>query len=98
MVSAPLRSSAGVPSVAWRIRQDLSSVVSAEHPLRGMFQVHSFRFKVPSPQQLSVLSPNPQPPIAYTPRHLAERILAEQAAMEARGHRRRAQNHHRAVC
>ncbi|MBI3303595.1 MAG: zinc ribbon domain-containing protein, partial [Deltaproteobacteria bacterium] len=27
----------------------------------------------------------PQPPINYTPRHLAERILAEQAAMEARG-------------
>ena len=24
-------------------------------------------------------------PIAYTPRHLAERILAEQAALEARG-------------
>ncbi len=24
-------------------------------------------------------------PITYTPRHLAERILAEQAAMEARG-------------
>ncbi len=29
--------------------------------------------------------PNPQPPVSYTPRHLAERILAEQAAMEARG-------------
>ena len=29
--------------------------------------------------------PNPQPPIAYTPPHLAERIRAEQAAMEARG-------------
>ncbi|MGE0822641.1 MAG: adenylate/guanylate cyclase domain-containing protein [Candidatus Binatia bacterium] len=27
----------------------------------------------------------PQPPIAYTPPHLAERIRAEQAAMEARG-------------
>ena len=40
--------------------------------------------------QLSVASsqsptPNPQPPIAYTPAHLAERIRAEQAAMEARG-------------
>src|SRR5262245_12861903 len=28
---------------------------------------------------------SPQPPVAYTPKHLAERILAEQAAMEARG-------------
>src|SRR5712691_7233883 len=30
-------------------------------------------------------SPSPQPPISYTPKHLAERILAERAAMEARG-------------
>jgi hypothetical protein len=29
--------------------------------------------------------PHPQPPITYTPKHLAERIRAEQAAMEARG-------------
>jgi class 3 adenylate cyclase len=40
--------------------------------------------------QLSVVSPqpptpNPQPPAAYTPKHLAERIRAEQAALEARG-------------
>ncbi len=28
---------------------------------------------------------NSQAPVAYTPKHLAERILAEQAAMEARG-------------
>ena len=27
----------------------------------------------------------PASPLAYTPRHLAERILAEQAALEARG-------------
>src|SRR5712692_6916214 len=31
------------------------------------------------------LTSNPQLPVSYTPRHLAERILAEQAAMEARG-------------
>ena len=31
------------------------------------------------------LTPNPQPPAAYTPAHLAERIRAEQAALEARG-------------
>jgi hypothetical protein len=29
-------------------------------------------------------APDAQPPVTYTPRHLAERILAEQAAMEAR--------------
>src|SRR5262249_49200045 len=28
---------------------------------------------------------HPEPPLRYTPKHLAERILAEQAAMEARG-------------
>ncbi len=31
------------------------------------------------------LTPNTQPPISYTPAHLAERIRAEQAALEARG-------------
>jgi len=35
----------------------------------------------PSPQHPA---PNPQPPISYTPPHLAERIRAEQAALEAR--------------
>ncbi len=34
-----------------------------------------FKFQVPSSQ----------PPISYTPKHLAERILSEQTAMEARG-------------
>ncbi len=29
--------------------------------------------------------PLPQPPVSYTPKHLAERILAEREAMEARG-------------
>jgi class 3 adenylate cyclase len=36
----------------------------------------------PSPQHPA---PNTQPPISYTPPHLAERIRAEQAALEARG-------------
>ena len=35
-----------------------------------------------SPQSLS---PSPQPPASYTPQHLAERIRAEQQAMESRG-------------
>ena len=30
-------------------------------------------------------TPSPQPPSTYTPQHLAERIRAEQAAMESRG-------------
>src|SRR5439155_15048111 len=41
-----------------------------------------------SPSQVSSpQSPpsNSQPPVAYTPPHLAERIRAEQAALEARG-------------
>src|SRR4030095_16862699 len=43
--------------------------------LGSTFQVSSS----PSP------APNPQPPAAYTPPHLAERIRAEQGAMESRG-------------
>ena len=39
--------------------------------------------KTVASSQLSVASP--PPPVAYTPRHLAQHILAEQAAMEARG-------------
>src|SRR5918992_1337478 len=48
------------------------------------FQVSSFASQVPSSTQ--PLAPSPQPPSSYTPAHLAERIRAEQAAMEARGH------------
>ena len=36
-------------------------------------------------QQDQPLTPNTQPPSSYTPPHLAERIRAEQAALEARG-------------
>jgi class 3 adenylate cyclase/tetratricopeptide (TPR) repeat protein len=64
----------------------------------GAAPVLSTEFRVPSPpqsptpntqhltvvsSQLSVVSS--QPPSAYTPLHLAERIRAEQAALEARG-------------
>lgn len=38
-----------------------------------------------SPPRLSSQTPSPAPPLHYTPKHLAERIRAEQAAMEARG-------------
>ena len=44
-------------------------------PLTEQSRVRSLASRVPSPP----------PPRSYTPRHLAERILAEQAAMEARG-------------
>src|SRR5438034_549760 len=44
--------------------------------------VASSKFQVPSSQPLA---PSTQPPSNYTPPHLAERIRAEQAAMEARG-------------
>ena len=43
--------------------------------------VSSSKFQVSSSQSPA---PNTQPPISYTPPHLAERIRAEQAAMEAR--------------
>jgi class 3 adenylate cyclase/predicted ATPase len=44
--------------------------------------VQSSRFNVQGNQPPT---PNPQSPVAYTPQHLAERIRAEQAALEARG-------------
>jgi len=44
--------------------------------------VSSSKFQVSSSQPLT---PSPQPPSSYTPKHLAQRILAEQAALEARG-------------
>jgi Double zinc ribbon/Adenylate and Guanylate cyclase catalytic domain len=50
--------------------------------LTGQFSVQRPASSVQSPQPLT---PNPQPPVSYTPKHLADRILAEQAAMEARG-------------
>jgi len=49
----------------------------------GASSVASSEFQVPSSPQPPI--PSTQHPIAYTPRHLAERILTEQAAMESRG-------------
>jgi class 3 adenylate cyclase/predicted ATPase len=48
----------------------------------GAVPVPGSTFQVSSSQSPA---PNSQPPAAYTPPHLAERIRAEQAAMEARG-------------
>src|SRR5260221_5690849 len=49
----------------------------------GASLVASSQLSALSPQAL--LPPRPQSPISYTPAHLAERIRAEQAALEARG-------------
>ncbi|MBI3800921.1 MAG: zinc ribbon domain-containing protein, partial [Deltaproteobacteria bacterium] len=51
-------------------------------PLVRQLSVASAQLPVASPQHPA---PNPQHPISYTPKHLAERILGEQTAMEARG-------------
>ncbi|HEV8711715.1 MAG TPA: zinc-ribbon domain-containing protein, partial [Candidatus Binatia bacterium] len=51
-------------------------------PLVRQLSVASSQLPVASPQHLA---PNIQDPISYTPKHLAERILAEQAALETRG-------------
>src|SRR5712691_8410208 len=48
-------------------------------PLAQRFGVRSSESGVQFP------TPNSQPPASYTPKHLAERILAEREAMEARG-------------
>jgi hypothetical protein len=45
--------------------------------------VPSAESRVPSPSQS--LTPKPQPPATYTSQHLADRIQAEQTALEARG-------------
>jgi class 3 adenylate cyclase/predicted ATPase len=56
----------------------------------GAAPVSSSEFRVPSsPQSAAPRTPNPelrtsQPPISYTPAHLAERIRAEQVVLEAR--------------
>jgi len=49
---------------------------------RKQVRVPLLRFRI---RPVRPSAPDPQPPIAYTPKHLAERILAEQAALEARG-------------
>src|SRR6266404_8878593 len=46
----------------------------------GATPVPGSTFQVSSSQ-----SPSPQPPVSYTPVHLAERIQAEREAMESRG-------------
>ena len=56
----------------------------------GTSPVSGSTFQVPrftQPLASNTQHPNvrPQPPVSYTPRHLAERILAEREAMEARG-------------
>jgi class 3 adenylate cyclase len=57
-------------------------VVSSQHSVVSREQEDKQRSQVPHSRPLI---PDPQPPISYTPPHLAERIRAEQAALEARG-------------
>src|SRR5712692_8015821 len=47
----------------------------------GASPVPGSKFQVPGSQPLT---PNPQPPVAYPPPHLAEQILAAQAALGTR--------------
>src|SRR5207249_7585532 len=53
-------------------------------PLARQSQVRSLKSKIQDNPgaRLQTLDPGP---VSYTPKHLVERILAEQAAMEARG-------------
>ncbi len=51
-------------------------------PLVRQLSVASSQLPVASPQHPA---PNTQHPISYTPKHLAERILAEQVTLETRG-------------
>ena len=66
---------------------DLKEELLFSHPeiaeLDGRGLVWNEQAKSPSISQQSV--PQAQPPSTYTPQHLAERIRAEQAAMESRG-------------
>jgi class 3 adenylate cyclase len=50
-----------------------------------VWQGHSGSSQAPNSEPRTLNSANSQPPAAYTPPHLAERIRAEQAALEARG-------------
>jgi hypothetical protein len=57
------------------------AVVSSQQSVVSREKEDQQRLHVTDPQSLA---PNPQPPSSYTPAHLAERIRAEQAALEAR--------------
>ncbi len=67
------------PSCGNSVRPGVAFCDNCGAPLARQSQVPSLKSQDQPPV------PNPQPPASYTPRHLAERILAEQAAMEARG-------------
>ena len=56
-------------------------VVSSQHSVVSREKADRQRSQATNPRPLI---PDPQPPAAYTPPHLAERIRAEQAALEAR--------------
>jgi class 3 adenylate cyclase/predicted ATPase len=72
------------------LKEELIGALQLAVDEAGRFLVWMGATPVPS-SEFRVLSftppptPNPQPPATYTPPHLAERIRAEQAAMESRG-------------
>ena len=66
--------------VLWQMRNTSSGAVSVQHPVSHVQENQKAKISSPQPP-----APNAQPPSSYTPRHLAERIRAEQAALEARG-------------
>jgi predicted ATPase/class 3 adenylate cyclase len=67
-------------SLGSRVQSSVSEQVQSPKPVLSIVE----GFKVQSPEAQPP-TPNPQPPSSYTPPHLAERIRAEQAALEARG-------------
>ena len=66
--------------LVWVGKSSLESSVQSLESER----VQGPKSKVQSPKD-QPLAPSTQPPVSYTPPHLAERIRAEQATLEARG-------------
>jgi len=70
------------PSCRREVRPTAKFCGECGTPLTRQSSAQGLESRVPP---LQPLAPNPQSPASYTPKHLVERILAEQAAMEARG-------------
>ncbi|MBI3756356.1 MAG: AAA family ATPase [Deltaproteobacteria bacterium] len=72
------------------LKEELIKALQVARDENGEVLVWAGAAPAPSPESRVLSSnqspvPNPQSPAAYTPPHLAERIRAEQAALEARG-------------
>src|SRR5262245_35307548 len=78
------------PSCGREVRPSAKFCPTCGSPLAGQSSVQRLASSVQRSSGFGVRSsqpliPDPRPPSSYTPPHLAQRILAEQAAMEARG-------------